>query len=193
MRCVTASRTIDSLRFRARPRSRWKWGTARRSYSGTIASWGHRTRRRNGSELCRRFDLQENGICFAPAHRGGLRDRSISFQIIEDERCLVAFARRRSELFRTRVARWNLSQQAAYAFQGRSPQYSACKSPKPKSSSTKEGVELARRVVTPGEYLLGRAEDVDFRMETGDGRGKIGDLLDRDEGLGRLATLFRRP
>ncbi len=31
---------------------------------------------------------------------------------------------------------------------------------------TKDGVELARRVVTPGEYLFGRGEEVDFRMET---------------------------
>jgi serine/threonine protein kinase len=31
---------------------------------------------------------------------------------------------------------------------------------------SKDGVELTRRVVTPGEYLLGRGEDVDFLMET---------------------------
>ncbi len=31
---------------------------------------------------------------------------------------------------------------------------------------TKEGVELARRVVAPGEYVFGREGDVDFRIET---------------------------
>jgi tetratricopeptide (TPR) repeat protein len=31
---------------------------------------------------------------------------------------------------------------------------------------SKDGVELARRVVTPGEYTIGRGGDVDFQMET---------------------------
>ena len=38
--------------------------------------------------------------------------------------------------------------------------------PETEITVTKDGVELARRVVTPGEYVFGRGEDVDFHMDT---------------------------
>src|SRR4051794_19713813 len=31
---------------------------------------------------------------------------------------------------------------------------------------SKDGVDLARRIVTPGEYVVGRGEDADFHMDT---------------------------